>query len=151
MIDDKVYVSDIGDFKIKIFSTSGEVINAIGSYGRNMGQFVRPKGIAVDHNLNLFVVDSGFENVQIFDADGNLLMFFGGSYKKPGDMWLPAKVIVDYDNLKYFEKYVHQSFKLKYLIFVTNQYGPDKINVYGYVGPEMRTSPSKERITRTKG
>ncbi len=151
VIDDKVYVSDIGDFKIKIFTTDGEFISAIGSYGRNMGQFVRPKGIAVDNNLNLFVVDAGFDNVQIFGADGSLLMFFGGSYKKPGDMWLPAKVIVDYDNLEYFEKYVHQSFKLKYLIFVTNQYGPDKINVYGYVGPEMGPRPSKERITRKRG
>lgn len=60
-------------------------------------------------------------------------MFFGGSYKGPGDMWLPAKVIIDYDNLNYFQKYVHESFDLKYLIFVTNQYGPSKINIYGFV------------------
>lgn len=91
------------------------------------------KGIAVDKENNLYVVDAGFENVQIFNNKGQLLMFFGGSYKGPGDMWLPAKVIIDYDNLNYFQKYVHESFDLKYLIFVTNQYGPSKINIYGFV------------------
>jgi hypothetical protein len=48
-------------------------------------------------------------------------------------MWLPAKVSIDYDNLEYFQDYVDDRFDLKFLIFVTNQYGPDKINVYGYV------------------
>jgi hypothetical protein len=60
-------------------------------------------------------------------------MFFGGKYQEPGDMWLPAKVALDYDNLKYFEPYVHADFTLQYLIYVTNQYGPDKVSVYGYV------------------
>ena len=31
-------------------------------------------------------------------------MYFGGSYTKPGDMWLPAKVIIDYKNLDYFQE-----------------------------------------------
>jgi len=131
--DDKVYVSDFGDFKIKIYSHDGEFISSVGSFGRNIGQFVRPKGIAVDREDNLYVVDAGFENTQIFNREGQLLMFFGGPYSKPGDMWLPAKVYIDYDNLQFFEKYVDESFKLKYLIFVTNQYGPQRVNVYGYV------------------
>ncbi len=131
--ENRLYVSDFGDFRIKIYTTGGEFIDTVGSYGRALGQFIRPKGIAVDDSLNLYVVDAGFENVQIFDKDGKLLMFFGGPYEKPGDMWLPAKVIIDYDNLGYFRDYVYEGFDLKYLIFVTNQYGPDKINVYGFV------------------
>ncbi len=133
--DKYVYVSDFGSFKIKVYTKKGELVRTVGSYGKVLGQFVRPKGIAVDKNDILYVVDAGFENVQLFDAQGNLLMFFGESYEKPGDMWLPAKVIIDYDNFQYFEKYVYKGFKLKYLIFVTNQYGPDKVNVYGFVEP----------------
>jgi sugar lactone lactonase YvrE len=98
-----------------------------------MGQFVRPKGIACDKEDNLYVVDAGFENVQIFNSNNQLLMFFGGPYKGPGDMWLPARVIIDYDNIKYFTKYVDSKYDLNYLIIVSNQYGPDKINVYGGV------------------
>lgn len=138
VIEDRVYVSDFGAFNVKVYTLEGEFLQAIGSYGRGLGQFVRPKGIAVDRNLNLFVVDAGFENVQIFDRNGRLLMFFGGDYKGPGYMWLPAKVVIDYDNLEYFKKYVHEGFDLKYLILVTNQYGPDKISVYGFVGPERK-------------
>ncbi|MFZ4521379.1 MAG: hypothetical protein ACOYNC_06715 [Bacteroidales bacterium] len=130
---DKVYVTDFGDFKVKIFSHSGKMLATVGTYGENMGQFARPKGVAVDQNSNLYVVDAGFENTQIFNKNGKLLMFFGGNYKGPGDMWLPAKVSIDYDNLQYFEKYVDPAFTLKYLVLVTNQFGPDKLGIYGYV------------------
>jgi len=136
--DDEIYVTDFGEFKVKIYDMAGEYLRSVGSYGRGLGQFVRPKGIAVDKEGNLYVVDAAFENVQIFDKNGKLLMFFGGTYQGPGYMWLPAKVIIDYDNLKYFQKYVYKDFKLKYLIFVTNQYGPDKISVYGFVEPKIK-------------
>jgi hypothetical protein len=133
--EDIIYVTDFGDFKIKQYDRNGKFITAIGSYGTGTGQFVRPKGIACDKDLNLFVVDAGFENTQMFNKKGQLLMYFGGPYKGPGDMWLPAKVIVDYDNLKYFKKYVDPKYDLNYLVLVSNQYGPDKINVYGFISP----------------
>ncbi len=132
---DKVYVTDFGDFKVKIYDHQGKFIDSVGSYGSSVGQLARPKGIAVDKESNLFVVDAGFENTQIFNREGKLLLFFGGSYKKPGDMWLPAKVTLDYENLDFFRKYVDPSYNLKYLIFVTNQFGPDKISVYGAIEP----------------
>jgi len=131
--ESQVYVSDFGDFRIKIFNHQGQFVKSLGSYGQAPGQFVRPKGIAVDTHNFLYVTDAGFENVQMFDEQGQLLMFFGGNYKGPGDMWLPAKVCLDYENLAFFQKYVDDAFKLKYLIYVTNQFGPDKINVYGFV------------------
>lgn len=131
-----LYTSDFGEFKIKIYTHDGEYVRSVGTYGRNIGQFARPKGIAVDKDDNLFVADAAFENVQIFNKNDQLLMFFGGPYKGPGDMWLPAKVIIDYDNIKYFEQYVDKRFKLKYLILVSNNFGPDKINVYGYIEPK---------------
>ncbi len=130
---DKVYVTDFGDFKIKIFDKTGKFLNSVGSYGTSLGQFVRPKGICVDKEENLFVVDAGFENAQIFNKDGQLLLFFGGPYKSSGDMWLPQKITVDYDNLQYFEKFVAPGYSLKYIVIVCNQYGPDKVNVYGAI------------------
>lgn len=134
--DQKVYVTDFGDFKIKIYDLDGNYLSSIGSYGTSIGQFVRPKGIACDRDSNLFVVDAGFENVQIFNKNAQLLMFFGGAYKGPGDMWLPAKVIVDYDNISYFSKYVDPGYNIKYLVVVSNQFGPDKINIYAAVSPK---------------
>jgi len=131
--NDRVYVSDMGDFRVKIYTPEGKFLASIGGSGNNIGQFVRPKGIAVDRDAHLYVVDAGFENTQIFNEKGKVLMFFGGPYKGPGDMWLPAKVTIDYDNLSFFQKYVDPAYDLNYLVFVTNQYGPEKINVYGAV------------------
>lgn len=141
--DDKVYVSDMGHANVKVYTHKGEYLMSIGKYGKNIGEFVRPKGIAVDRESNLYVVDASFENVQIFNKDGELLLFFGGSYEGPGDMWLPTKVIIDYDNLKYFEEYVDPKFDLEYLIFVANQFGPDKVSVYGRIVPKKGKTKSK--------
>jgi DNA-binding beta-propeller fold protein YncE len=130
---DLIYVSDMGEANIKIFNKKGDYLSSFGTYGKATGQFVRNKGIAVDRDSVVYVVDGAFENVQLFNASNDLLMYFGGSYKGPGDMWLPTTICLDYDNLKYFEKYVDERFILKHLILVCNQYGPDKISVYGAV------------------
>lgn len=132
---DRVYVSDFGDFKIKIFTPEGKFLESVGRYGRNFGEFVRPKGIAVDRDSNLYVVDAAFENTQIFNSKGELLMFFGGSYNGEGSMGLPAGIAITEELLDYFRPMVHESFELIHLIFVTNQYGSEKINVYGYIKP----------------
>lgn len=133
MGDHLLYVSDFGDFNVKKISTTGRFGGRIGSYGNGPGQFTRPKGLDLDKEGNLYVVDAAFQNVQIFNPDGQLLMHFGGSYNGPGAMWLPAGIAVSYENLDYFRPYVDEHFELKHLIFVTNQYGPAKVNVYGFV------------------
>lgn len=157
--DGKVYVNDFGDFKIKIYDENGKYLSSVGSYGKAFGQLARPKGIAVDRESNLFVVDAGFENVQIFNRDGKLLTYFGGPYKGPGYMWLPAGIAVDYSNLAFFSDFVDPDYDLNYLIFVVNQYGPDKISVYGAVSPSkatpeekiIRLNKSKDRKIKRKG
>lgn len=146
----KVYVSDFGDFKVKIYTQEGSFIESVGTHGAGLGQFGRPKGIAVDRDSNLYVVDAGFENTQIFNKEGKLLMFFGGNYKGLGDMWLPAKVSLDYDNLKYFQKYVDPDYNLKYLILVTNQFGPDKLSIYGAIEPLKTGQKATKLQNQTK-
>ncbi len=131
----KIYVTDTGDARIKIFDENGIYLGFTGSFGKRPGQFVRPKGVAVDMQGRIYVADAAFENVQIFNQASELLMYFGGTYRKPGDMWLPAGIIIDYTSLSYFEDYVYKGFDLQYLIFVANQYGPDKVSVYGFVEP----------------
>jgi hypothetical protein len=72
--------------------------------------------------------------VQVFNPEGKLLMFFGQpENSKQGDLHLPAGLRIDYDNVQYFQDKVAPGFKLEYLILVTSQVGPNKINVYGFV------------------
>lgn len=133
MTGDQLYISDFGDFNVKRVTTDGRFEGSVGSYGNGPGQFTRPKGLDLDREGNLYVVDAAFQNVQIFNPLGQLLMYFGGAYNGPGAMWLPAGIAISYENLDYFRPYVDEHFELKHLIFVTNQYGPAKINVYGFV------------------
>ena len=135
-----VYVSDGLAFTIKVFDGNGRLQRTVGVHGQGPGQFARPKGIALDRDGNLYVVDASFQNVQIFDREGRLLTFFGGAYTGPGYLYLPVSVAVDYDNLEYFQRYVDQRFVLKHLIYVTNQFGPDKVTVYGFVEPRGGTA-----------
>jgi DNA-binding beta-propeller fold protein YncE len=134
--DGFVYVSEFTDFRVKVFTTDGAFVRSVGVVGTGRGQFARPKGIAVDTAGVLYVVDAAFENVQMFDRSGQLLMHFGGAYQGPGYLYLPAKVIVDYDDVDLFRGYVDPRFDLDHLILVTNQYGPDKVSVYGFVRPK---------------
>ena len=67
----------------------------MGSLGSTLGQFSRPKGVAVDGASNVYVVDTLFDNVQIFNTSGELLLHFGKNGIEPGTFWLPAGIAVD--------------------------------------------------------
>jgi len=57
-------------------------------------------------------------------------------------MFMPANVIIDYDNVELFEPWAVEGAELEYLILVTNQFGPHKINIYGFgIFPEKYSQP----------
>ena len=55
----------------------------------------RPKGLTVDRAGHVFVSDSAFDNIQVFDMTGNLLMYWGSAGGGPGQFNLPAGLFVD--------------------------------------------------------
>ena len=61
-------------------------------------------------------MDAAFDNVQIFSKSRALLLFFGKAGRGPGDFFLPAKIFIDYDDLKYFQPYADPNFELEYLV-----------------------------------
>jgi hypothetical protein len=46
-------------------------------------------------------------------------------------MNLPTSIAVTRDNLEIFQKYAAPGFKLSHVIIVANQYGNDKLAIYG--------------------
>ncbi len=131
-LDGLIYVSDTGNFSVKKYTRSGSFIEQVGAIGSGLGHFARPKGVAVDRKSRLYVVDAAFENVQLFDKNNQVLVFFGGSGVQPGNINLPTDVEIDYEHVELFQKYAKPGFDIEYLIFVTSQYGPFKVNVYGF-------------------
>jgi|SRR5581483_326666 sugar lactone lactonase YvrE len=130
----RIYVSDTGGFFVQIYDADGNHLRCLGQHGIDPGSFARPKGIGVDHQGRVYVVDATTTVVQLFDAEGRLLMHFGEPKTSgAGALYLPAGLTIDYANVDLFKRYVAPNRKLEYLIFVTNQVGPQKVSVYGFL------------------
>jgi DNA-binding beta-propeller fold protein YncE len=127
-----LYVADTTNGRIQKFTLEGEHVNSIGKLGVNLGEFARPKGVAVDRDNRLYVVDAAFENVQIFNQEGKLLLFFGEPGRELSNINLPTAIAIDYDNISYFEQFAAPGFHIEYLILVASQFGLNKVNVYGF-------------------
>jgi len=142
-----LYVTDIGRFQVVRFDRDGHFLKAIGAPGLNWGNFARPKGLAVDKAGRLYVADAHFFNVQIFKKDtGQLLTFFGEPGDVPGKMVIPAKVVVDYENTKYFQKYLDPGFEMEYLVLVTNQWGNHMVSVFAFGKEKGIKYPTDEEL-----
>ena len=89
-------------------------------------------GIAIDRDGYIYVVDSAFENIQVFAQDGGALMFFGAPGDARDSINLPTVVKIDYDNIQYFEKYAAPNFEIEYLVLVASQFGVNKVSVFGF-------------------
>jgi sugar lactone lactonase YvrE len=131
-----LYVSDTLNGRVQKLDPEGNPLRSYGELGTGFGQFARPKGVAVDPAGRLYVADAAFENVQIFDPEGRLLLFFGGAGTDAGRLNLPAQVVVDTEHVPLFTRYANPGFHLEYLVLVTSQYGPRKVNVFGFGTPE---------------
>jgi DNA-binding beta-propeller fold protein YncE len=131
--DRNLFVSDTGNARVLQFDRRGRLVKQFGSLGLQRGKFVRPKGIAVDREGRLYVVDASHQFVQIFDREGKLLLFFGGGGGDRGSLNLPAKAVIDYDNVDLFADFVAPGHEIEYVILVTSQYGQRKVNVFGFL------------------
>lgn len=127
-----IYVTETSNYRVQRFTPEGKPVSILGAVGSVPGSFARPKGIAIDRNGRMYVGDSAFENVQLFAPNGRLLMFFG----QPGDglegISLPAGISIDYDHVANFQRYAAPGFKIEYLILVASQFGPNKVDVFGF-------------------
>jgi DNA-binding beta-propeller fold protein YncE len=127
-----IYVTDKAGARITQFDPSGIFRRTIGRLGDNIDEFVRPKGIAIDRENRIWVVDAATQVAKIYNEQAQLLLFFGLPGNEPGMMNLPATIVVDYDNVEFFRKYAVQGASIEFLVLVSNQYGPNKISVYGF-------------------
>lgn len=130
--DGDLYISDTSNYRIQRFTADGKPVRSYGAVGSTPGSFARPKGLALDRAGRLYVADAAFENVQLFDDQGKLLLFFGQAGEPAARMHLPAGVSIDYDNVEVFKKDADPNFQIEYLILVTSQFGPNKVDVYGF-------------------
>ena len=96
-----IYVCDTLNFRVQIFNKDGKFIGKFGKVGNRIGEFSKPKGIAVDSEGHIYVADAMCDVVQVFNKNGELLLVFGGGGSENGKMWLPCRPVYRQKTIKY--------------------------------------------------
>jgi DNA-binding beta-propeller fold protein YncE len=97
-----LYVTDTMNSRIQVFSAEGEVLTRkFGARGLYLGNLVRPKGVAVDGEGNVYVIESYYDSLLVFSGRGEFLLPIGGTGKATGRFYLPSGVWVDTKNRVY--------------------------------------------------
>jgi hypothetical protein len=76
--DGNVYVSDSGNNRVEVFSSSGKYLRQLGTFGYNAGQFTAPLSVAADGQGDAYVADDNAETLSKFSASGQFLWTVGG-------------------------------------------------------------------------
>lgn len=98
--DSELYVSDTMNARVTVMNPlTGEFIRTVGKRGLYIGNLVRPKGLALDSEGNLYVVESYYDHLLVFNRSGQFLMAIGGGAgKQAGKYYLPSGVWTDARN-----------------------------------------------------
>lgn len=95
----ELYVTDTMNNRIQVFAADGEVLNRkFGSRGLYLGNMVRPKGVAVDNEGDIYVVESYYDHLLVYNNSGELLLPIGGAGQETGSFYLPSGVWIDSRN-----------------------------------------------------
>jgi DNA-binding beta-propeller fold protein YncE len=98
--DGLVAVVDAMNFRVQLFDRDGNYQAQIGTSGDPAGGIYRPKGIGIDSEDHIYVVDSEMGMVQVFDRKGRLLYRFGNGTNF-GQFLLPAGLFIDRNDRLY--------------------------------------------------
>ncbi|GAB4348732.1 MAG: 6-bladed beta-propeller [Gammaproteobacteria bacterium] len=98
---DRLYVTDTLNARIQVFDREGNALQVIGQRGLFVGNLTRPKGVAVDDEGHVYVVEGFYDYLLVFGARGEFLMAMGGTGQEEGQFYLPTGVWTDQHNRVY--------------------------------------------------
>jgi hypothetical protein len=109
----ELYVADFAKQQILVLDRiSGKQLRTVGSPGQGPGQFIKPLGVAVDKDGNLYVTDVLKCQVQKFNHQGKLLTSFGIISANAGGFVRPKMMAVDKDGIIYVVDAAFQNVQL---------------------------------------
>ena len=100
------YVAEYGENdRIQVFSPEGEWLRQWGGHGYELGEFLKPRALAIDEHDRLFVADSCNHRIQVFDTQGKLLNSWGSRGDRLGQMSYPYDLAIGPDGCLYVCEY----------------------------------------------
>ncbi len=91
-------VVDAMNFRVEAVDRSGQFQYAVGQIGDAIGAMFRPKGVALDSEEHLYIVEGNTGMVQVFNREGQLLYYFGQKGTGFGEFRLPTGLYIDRDD-----------------------------------------------------
>jgi DNA-binding beta-propeller fold protein YncE len=68
--EDRVYVADTGNKRIRVYTSDGQFLMDIGEGGSGLGQLDEPVGLAISPDGLLYVADTWNDRISVFTLDG---------------------------------------------------------------------------------
>jgi DNA-binding beta-propeller fold protein YncE len=96
---DNIYVVDSKNNRIKKYSNTGRMLIAWGKQGSSDGDFVYPRGVAVNKNNEVFVIDR--VRVQKFSSEGEFIFAFGKQGAGDGEFNRAMGIYIDQNGYIY--------------------------------------------------
>lgn len=99
-----VYVADFGNSRevvnpdnarVQKFDAHGKFLLAWGTAGNDDGKFIRPIGMAIDPQGNIYISDEQNYRIEKFDSTGKFLTEFGSSGSGDGQFLRPRHIAMD--------------------------------------------------------
>ena len=119
-----IAVVDAMNFRIQTFDRKGEFQSAFGNAGDSDDSLFRPKGIGLDSENHIYLVEGLSSTVRVFDRAGQLLYFFGKRGRGLGEFQLPSGLFIDQND----KIYVVDSYNRRVQVF---QYHGVKLSAQG--------------------
>jgi DNA-binding beta-propeller fold protein YncE len=119
-----IAVVDAMNFRVQTFDRKGNFQSAFGNLGDSEEAMFRPKGISLDSENHIYLVEGLSGTVQVFDREGQLLYFFGRRGRGLGEFQLPAGLFIDQND----RVYVVDSYNRRVQVF---QYHGVKLSAQG--------------------
>lgn len=75
--DGDIYVVDMGNDRLLHFNSEGELKRRLGKKGKQVGEFNKPVGMAIDSKGYIYVSEAHNDRIQVFDKDFTPLALWG--------------------------------------------------------------------------
>lgn len=114
--DKNIYISDTGNQRLVVYDKTGKFIRVInGSVGgKGDSKFVNPRGIGVESDGTLLMVDNMTHFVYGFNKDGEQVFQFGGMGSDKEQFYLPNGLYIDDKGEVFITDTVNQRIVLYY-------------------------------------